>query len=60
MLKDYNNQGFKIQDIEKIHAPIGLNIGAASPAEIAVAILAEIIKSLRLDKQKDFKNGDRT
>ena len=37
--------------IEKIHAPIGLHIGASSPAEIAVAILAEIIKSMRIDKQ---------
>lgn len=33
--------------LEKIRAPIGLNIGAASPAEIAVAILAEIIAALR-------------
>jgi xanthine dehydrogenase accessory factor len=33
--------------LEKIHAPIGLAIGAANPAEIAVAILAEIVQSLR-------------
>ncbi len=30
-----------------IHAPIGINIGAQSPAEIAVAVLAEIIGALR-------------
>lgn len=30
-----------------IHAPIGVNIGAQSPAEIAVAILAEVIGALR-------------
>lgn len=33
--------------IDRIRAPIGLNIGAASPAEIAVAVLAEIIGALR-------------
>lgn len=33
--------------IERIHAPIGLDIGAASPAEIAVAVLAQIIQALR-------------
>ncbi|NMG39940.1 XdhC family protein [Chelativorans sp. ZYF759] len=33
--------------LERIHAPIGLPIGAASPAEIAVATLAQIIAALR-------------
>ncbi|HXY89902.1 MAG TPA: XdhC family protein [Xanthobacteraceae bacterium] len=33
--------------IARIHAPIGVSIGAASPAEIAVAILAEITLRLR-------------
>lgn len=33
--------------LENISAPIGLDIGAASPAEIAVAVLAEIIGALR-------------
>ena len=33
--------------LDRIHAPIGLGIGAQSPAEIAVAILAQIIDALR-------------
>ena len=35
--------------LERVHAPIGLPIGAASPPEIAVAVLAQIIAALRAD-----------
>jgi xanthine dehydrogenase accessory factor len=39
--------GFDAEAIAGIRAPIGLDIGAATPAEIAVAILAQVIQSLR-------------
>lgn len=39
-------QGVSEADIARIHAPIGLAIGAVSPAEIAVAIMAEITARL--------------
>jgi xanthine dehydrogenase accessory factor len=40
-------QGLSDAALARIHAPIGLNIGAVSPAEIAVAIMAQITESLR-------------
>jgi xanthine dehydrogenase accessory factor len=41
-------QGLTDADLARIHAPIGIDIGAVSPAEIAVAIMAQVTASLRL------------
>lgn len=35
--------GFSTDDIDRIHSPIGIGIGAEAPAEVAVSILAELI-----------------
>ncbi len=40
-------QGFDEAALARIHAPIGLDIGAVSPAEIAVSIIGEIVAALR-------------
>lgn len=40
-------QGFDEAALARIHAPIGLDIGAVSPPEIAASVLGEIILALR-------------
>ncbi|MCP4330740.1 MAG: XdhC/CoxF family protein [Alphaproteobacteria bacterium] len=39
--------GLSDDDISRIRGPIGLDIGAKTPAEIAVAIIAEVTRALR-------------
>ncbi len=39
--------GFDDAAIERIHGPVGLNIGAVSPAEIPVSILGQIVERMR-------------
>lgn len=43
LLEDHITQ----EQIDRIKAPIGLDIGAATPQEIAVAVMAEIIEAFR-------------
>lgn len=51
-LERLKSQGATDAKLARIHAPIGLDIGAVSPAEIAVSILAEITARLRLGDGK--------
>jgi xanthine dehydrogenase accessory factor len=46
-LERLKKEGFSDEELARIHGPIGLDIGTSSPAEIAVAIVAQIIQALR-------------
>jgi len=40
-------EGVTDEELARLHAPIGLRIGARTPEEVAVAIAAELVRSLR-------------
>ncbi len=50
---DYlREKGIASSDLDRIHAPAGLQIGAVSPEEIAVSILAEIVQTGRTNARQ--------
>jgi xanthine dehydrogenase accessory factor len=46
-LERLRRMGFGDGELARIHGPVGLAIGAKSPAEIAIAIMAQVTQSLR-------------
>jgi xanthine dehydrogenase accessory factor len=46
------SEGYSSNDLKRIHAPVGLDIGARSPEEISLSILAEIT-AFRYGKEKE-------
>ena len=50
MKEELIEEGYLKEKIENIYSPIGLNIGAVTPEEIAISILAEIISVKRIGK----------
>lgn len=52
--QNLKKEGFTDKDLEKVHAPIGLDINANTPEEIAVSILAEIISIYSIKHQNIY------
>jgi xanthine dehydrogenase accessory factor len=52
--------GFSAEEIARIHCPIGINIGAQSPQEIAISIMAEVVLALRGPKVYKPADAPRT
>ena len=48
-LKRLQAQGFSEAELGRIHGPVGLDINAISPAEIAVSIIAQVTQVLRAE-----------
>jgi xanthine dehydrogenase accessory factor len=53
--KALEKEGFAPEKFERVHAPVGLEIGALSPEEIAVSITAELIAVRRNAKDVQHK-----
>jgi xanthine dehydrogenase accessory factor len=48
-LERLRGKGFADRELARIHGPVGLSIGAVSPAEIAVSVMAQITQVRRQD-----------
>lgn len=57
MLARFAEDGIDPALIDEIHAPLGLDIGAETPEEIAISIMAEIIRERRTGVRDDFTLG---
>ncbi len=55
LMQDLREEGFSEEKLDCVYAPIGLDIGAQTPEEIAVSIMAEIIKVRHRGRSEDMK-----
>lgn len=49
--------GYDPRRLDEVHVPLGLDLGAETPEEIAIAIIAEIIRERRLGARDEFNLG---
>ena len=60
VLDKLREEGAEEERLKNVHAPIGLDIGAVSPEEVALAILAEIVAERRGGSSKPLSQWRRT
>jgi xanthine dehydrogenase accessory factor len=46
-------EGVTAEQLERLHAPIGLDIGSRTPEEVAIAVAAQIVDTFRTARKKD-------
>ncbi len=54
---ELKEKGIQAEQLQRVHAPIGLDIGAVTPEEIAVSIVAEMIQVRRGTKKENKGTG---
>jgi xanthine dehydrogenase accessory factor len=57
VLRHLAEEGFAIEALERVYTPIGFDIGAETPEEIAVSIMAEIIAVRRGGSGRPMREG---
>jgi len=57
ILRRLDVEGIDSEHVERVHAPIGLDIRAETPMEIAVAIVGEMIRVRRETKSRKKTRG---
>lgn len=50
--KNLENRGVNSEKLKQVNAPVGLNIGAKTPGEIAISILGQIVERFNHDSNK--------
>jgi xanthine dehydrogenase accessory factor len=59
-LARFEAEGIDPRLLDEVHAPIGLDIGAETPEEIAIAIMAEIIRERRTGRRDELTLGTKS
>ena len=59
VIRELEKEGFPAETFERLHAPMGLEIGAISPEEIAISVAAEMI-AVRRDPEGSWRSLSKT